>query len=106
MFCLQIREKIKTTVTTIIDKIFRIVEAIQIKEIHNYNRRPNNGNWRNQQNFNVGHDQNNARSGNTHNNTRSYGNRNNARNFQNSNVRSFNSENREGPLPNSREGEM
>jgi hypothetical protein len=33
MFCLQIREKIKTTVTTIIDKIFRIVEAIQIKEI-------------------------------------------------------------------------
>jgi hypothetical protein len=29
MFSLQIREKI----TTIIDKIFRIVEAIQIKEI-------------------------------------------------------------------------
>jgi hypothetical protein len=73
---------------------------------NNYNRRPNNGNWRNQQNFNVGHDQNNARSSYTHNNTRSYGNRNNARNFQNSNVRSFNSENREGPLPNSREGEM
>jgi hypothetical protein len=33
MFSLQIREKITTTVTTIIDKIFRIVEAIRIKEI-------------------------------------------------------------------------
>jgi hypothetical protein len=67
MFSLQIREKITiTTVTTITDKIFRIVEVIRIKEIIITDEQIIETGV-----INTGHDHNNARSSNTYNNNRS-----------------------------------